>query len=236
MSTQAKLKQVTADLRAAHPELVQAGRWVFVTPLRHVQVGLLLDGSSDKTIFRPRFVLVPLFEYRSSSGWAYGLRLNFSIKFDDPAVGHRLVELYNQYITPLLPTVLDVEGFHSHVVTVNTVEYARKHVINTSAYNQHFRAYAMAALGRTDEAVEAIERSLMDDRARLLRLSGRPDAERIVASDIEKQECLRAVLRRTPTELAQHLREIELHSAQSRGIDKHWQPSPFPFETAASER
>lgn len=242
MNTQAKLKQVTADLRAAHPELVQAGRWVFVTPLRHVQVGLLLDGSSDKTIFRPGTVLVPLFVPGCWQSRCFGEEIK-RVRLDDPSAGKFVLEIYETHIAPFAQSIVKVDELHSHLDRVYTIEAAksRKNKLIT-IYGVRFRAFILAALGRFDEARECVVQLIDSDRREREELQKYPENplnQRILASTIKRiqaHENYLSVLRCGSSAIAKHLLEIEHEAVVRNRLEKYWQPSPFPFETAASER
>lgn len=225
MTSQAELRRLTVELRAAYPNVVQVGRWLAVTPLTHVIVGLMLDGSSDKRIVRPTTIMTPLYDPTLFSSLAFGSRCRGRYEVADLEVPCRIREQFDTHIASLLPGLLQIEHLLAHVKRVCTDR--RLDV---------FEAYSQAALGDFAMAREVMDQAIERySRPRLMpRHAGEPEKFYPPSSQLVEFMAFRALLDGAPHLVAEHLRGIELASARARKLEQHWQPAPFPFEVSGA--
>jgi hypothetical protein len=206
----ATIRTVTRTLKKAHPNLQQVGRWLLVPPIGHTLVGLYLDGSGDKTIFRPTCVMTPLYLPGDSAGFGFGGRWRGRFEYEDPDIEQRLLVGFEEQVVPLLGYSSDLSGFE-------------KWVLQRSGGVRHgiFHAYTAAALGEFEDAKVLLDTFFAQEVIRNVRHLLMPEYVKF-----------RSLLESNPTGTGDVMRAQSQKMAQNSGVGTFWARTPFPFELA----
>lgn len=212
MSRVTAIREIVKSLRDQHPNLVNRGRWLYITPVEHVLLGLLLDGSGDRNIVRPTTVIVPLWIPASVGTYRFGRRCKGKYLLTDPKVDAAVSATYHEFLENVRPHVSRIEDLDCYpVVRLGTHD-------DTFTYKGPYFDAAMGRFGDAKREIEAINYRLRHSKH----------------THFEEYERFTAVLNEETSNIALHLRAIEHATVIARGVEKYWQPTPFPFEVAGS--
>jgi hypothetical protein len=211
------------------PRFRQRGWWIFAVPVRHFTIGFLFNGSSDKTGFYLTSMLAPNFDTRFEMSVGLGDRImrpanpGGFVHFDDPQIRDKLIDAYETIVRPWVQLNASFTKF---------VEYLGTQGEELNWYLSD--AYCTAANGDFDTARQLLDKKIAEwcQPRWDYPISGTRGKPKLMAPHplIPEWQEFRACLDQGPNAVADHLRANELICAQSRRIEKYWQPTPFPFE------
>jgi hypothetical protein len=230
------VKRLWAPLLERHPDLVAAGHWLFVRPVSHIVTFVLLDGTSSKEQFVPRWGAFELFYRRPQIGLNHGQRfwdLN-NWRYGEEKSAAQL-QAAVEGVLPKLRSVRSIESFEQMLPglifpATHTVSELRQIVFD-------------AAWGRLDmceEKLTSFERRRADwlaravpDRYGRLRYPeggwwSYADLEGEIAMLVDLLKPL--VVARERRAIGDLFRSWERATCAAHKIEHIWEPAPFPME------
>jgi len=241
MTTQREIREWCKPFVARYPMMVLSGYRLAIAPVYHVLRAVEFLASSHRNSPNVRWTLAPMF-----------IPQNLLCQFgDDIPVGHSdwpqfltgLEERATSAITRYLIPNETIEDFH-HIAMEPRVFF-----FGDFRFFPRQHAIVLAALGRFDEAGELLVEPLAKLEASAAEqtkeghdlTARRPKsaAGRLLlengARDSELAGALSALLsglrHRDATAVATLLHTWEQQNVVKWGVEQHWQPTPFPFET-----
>jgi hypothetical protein len=155
MTTVADIKRITRLVREREPRLILSKRMLILPPVGHYVRGFYLDQTSGKDMFRPSYLVQPL--YRPRTNWALGYGDRFTaapqyglFSIENPGTENQLAELLLGEGMRRIEHVDSPEAF---------LEYSKTLEPRRTAGDWHV-FHTLALLGRLDEARVAGERSM----------------------------------------------------------------------------
>jgi len=222
MVTAAQVKKAIQPLLQRNPDLALINRFAIIKPVHHIQRGIFFE-SGDADDFRPVWTVNVLFAPQVLGFdriWAHGVSaspLRSGFYRYHPDVSELLCGQIERVTLPLLRQVQTLDDF----VAFNTAERFPGQHLNAFEY---IKVYIDIARGDFDAALKFCE---------FVKVKGgyadwMPWAYEVFA------ETLYPMLRANDRAgLAQYLRDFELTEVKQRGLEKFWEPTPFPLELQA---
>jgi hypothetical protein len=219
-------EQLWRPLAASHGDLIAAGRWCYVVPIRHVVRGILLNSSRYDRRGRPEWAVMPLFEPATffDLSWGEDLRLEIpsEVRTDfyemkaqsDHEHAAWLKENYGAWVLPKLRGLGEIRALFDHATSL----LHAKLIWPPSLILFH------AALGEFDRVREiAAGYSGTTVPEGWLRPNGRPVLDLAL-------EVIPLVDREDRARLADLLHGVEAETARNIGVEHLWERTPFPFQ------
>ncbi len=233
MTTAAQVKKALRPLVERHDDVAIVGRWLVVKPVRHVFRGVLIDRTSERHRFKPKWCVMHLFEARTFAFFNWGSSQvppylfppykglwDWSLAEAVPAL-HQVIE---HEALPKLREIATIDDLMAHLTA-----YYRQHGIvdKPPLYDwPHRKLIFDVALGRLAAAAQPCTewvptlkgdtyfRGDADDHAAVARLS----------------ELCRRLEKGDKAGLAALLHEWEAATVKNLKIAHLWEPTPFPLE------
>jgi hypothetical protein len=225
MATTAQVRRLVAPLLMRRKDLAFAKRLVFAKPLHHVLSAVLLGRCSDPNGVSVYTVIFPIYHPRSTIpinwGWPLPRPDGQTYSLDQPDAQSLLCEQLETIVLPRLAAIRDIPSFVAHVTSHrNSHRFEFGYHLTT--------ALALGDLERASEICCNLEASGVLNKRGF-------DAEAEQSQENKRTLC-RLVAANDRAAIAALLHEWEAASAERWGLAAHWEPSPFPLETARRSR
>lgn len=234
MSTAKEIREFVRPFIRLHPELELRKRLLFRLPVRHCIVGISFEPPHYKGDVLPCWYVGYLFAPPPRSSGGFGGRIDRAVGIlGDPDLPDRVFGELERALAEIIPpgtsleTALDV---HKHAP------------IYFGEMTPQSRALLYTALGRFAEAEDALQAEVIRQRRNMsmdIYINGKlvpPKAEPVdeawEATVVSLETLLDHLRRGDPAPIAALLHEWEAIAAKAWGIERYWEPSPFPFELA----
>ncbi|GGF72736.1 hypothetical protein GCM10007301_35700 [Azorhizobium oxalatiphilum] len=217
MSTKTQIRAVTKAFLSRHPEFILVDRMLIMTPVQHIIRAIVFLPGTDKDLFEPNWGFNYLFTPRSQANLLWHMpirRTSGSWNIHEDGIAEELAEQLETQALPVLQPVNSIQDFMDFTTSSDC--------FFLPGWNASFWRQPLfeAMLGDLDGA-----------RRSLCRL-WHPKIIPINAPlGLEMPQKLGPLLARDDREgIAKVLHEWEEKSAKIYGVEKHWQPTPFPIE------
>lgn len=239
MTTAAQIRKALMPLLERQRDVTLVGRWLIVNPVRHVFRGILIDRTSQRHRFEPKWCVMHLFEAQTFAFFNWGSSQVPPYLFPPykglwdwsrPEAIPALHQVIEQDALPKLRSIETIDDLMSHLSA-----YYRQHgsIAEPPLYDwPHRKLIFDVALGNLEAAREPCSEWVPQLRGEKF---FRGDAEDHAAVQRLKQLCARYHTgdRRG---LAELLHEWEATTVRNFKIAHLSEPSPFPLETGANQR
>jgi hypothetical protein len=222
MTTAAEIKKLVKPLLARNADLALVKRFVVVTPLRHVIRGVLMDGTSGKHGFLPRWLVDHFFEPRRRYHLSWGECLRHSTKgwvwyTTEAGIEEELILSVEGQALPLLRALESLDDF---VATVAQTD--RPHLLFEVPVEKIVLDIARGDLATARGlSRDVIAKKSLDD----------PHLDDEDREHLRKVKVLCALLEKDDRAgMARMLHEWEAETVRLMKLDHLWEPSPFPLE------
>lgn len=234
MSTVREIRDFVRPFLERHPELHLHKRRLFRPPVRHCMVGISFEHPHHRGDILPSWLVAYLFAPPPYSAGGFGGRIDRACgTLGDPDLPDRVFGEMERVLAEIIPPSTTLE---------NSLD-AHKHApIYFGEMTPQSRALLYTALGRFAEAEEVLQAEVSRQRRNMtmdIYIDGKlvPPKSESVDEDWEatvvKLETLLDRLRQgDPEPIAALLHEWEAIAVKARGLERYWEPSPFPFERA----
>jgi hypothetical protein len=212
-----KIKTITRTLRDRHPDIVQAGRWLFRPPIKHVCAGLLLDGSGTKNAVVPTVFVNILFGVQNSL-IAVSNRWSEQYSLLDTNIESQIVNGFESSVLPLIE-------LSSNLKDLLTFQNLLSRPVPPGAFD--FQAsYIYAAYGDFEPLKLQLDKYI--DHLNRIFVNAPANRER----DELRAECvaLKSLLEIQPATVGDFWRNSEKKKLEQNKLAEFWEPAPFPFE------
>jgi hypothetical protein len=219
-----QVKRLLTPLAERYPDLAVVGHYLVLKPVHHLMRYVLLDGTSMKGKYRPRWAFWEMFTPDGGLGLQHGAEL-YRRKppgwhYDDPSAANELQELIETEALPILRSVRTIKDFFTLLARP---DFPGERSLGTTVRPIMWDVVT----GRFAEARERIER-LSKTRDRWVQRNFREETELLAGS-------LRPLLDAEDHAGIGHLlRAWELGTAEKNKVAHLWEPTPFPFERHAT--
>jgi hypothetical protein len=232
MTTAAQVSKALQPILDRHSDVALVERWLNVKPVRHVFRGVLVDRTSQRNRFEPRWSVVHLFELRSSAFFNWGSSqvppyllppFRGLWEWSRPDVAPALQDVVEKDALPKLRSIDCIDDLMEHLVA-----YYRQHGIVDAPplYDwPHVKLIFDVAMGKLERAQKPCKewvpklmgksffKGYAEDQAAVGRLKELSD--RYHAADLHG--------------LAKLLHEWEATTVRNLKIQHLWEPTPFPL-------
>lgn len=215
-----QVKRLLAPLAERYPDLAVVGHYLVVKPVHHIVRYVLLDGTSMKGKYRPRWALWEMFKPDLGLGLQHGAELYrqkpSGWHYDDPSAAAELHALIEAEALPVLRSVRTIEDFFN---VLASPAFPGERSLGTTVRPILWDV----ATGRFAEARERLEQLLKTRDPWVLR-TFKEEIELLPAR-------LRPLLEAEDRQgLGDLMREWEARTAEKHKVLHLWEPTPFPFE------
>jgi hypothetical protein len=217
MTTKAQIKKLVKPWIELHPELayVEHGRLLIVMPVQHVLAYILMDGSSDKTRFRPTWAVFPSFIGLQEFGLGLGERLRGDTccigKWADPEMQGKLLAKIEQETLPILNGLGTIEAVEAHMAAHNMFGYEMR---------PYLKMTMEIACGRL-EAARTTQLHVVEKMARVAEPGAYLKQIHSLCNLLDNDD---------RPGMARLLYEREIETIRNLKIEHLWEPTPFPLE------
>jgi hypothetical protein len=220
-----QVKRLLTPLAKRYPDLAVVGHYLVLKPVHHIMRYVLLDGTSIKAKYRPRWAFWEMFKPDGGLGLQHGAEL-YRRKppgwlYDDPNAAAELHEVIETEALPILRSVHTIEDF---LALLARPDFPGERSLGTTVRPIMWDV----ATGRFAEARERLEQLLKTRDPWVLRTF----KEEIELLSTRLRPVLKAEDR---AGLSSLLREWELHMAERYKVAHLWEATPFPFERDTTE-
>lgn len=233
MSTAREITAFVNPFLERHPELRLLKRRVFRHPVRHCLVGIFFTPPHYRgeiiVCWYVNYLFAPPPRFASGFGGAIDQAWGF---LGDPGLQVRVFAEMDRVLEQVIPAETSLQtAFDVH-------KHAPQHA---GEMRSDSRALLYTALGRFSEAEGVLEAEVIRQRGSLTKevyVNGKlmpntldPETRQTWEAGIVSLETLLDRLRRGDSgEIAALLHEWEATAARAYGVERYWEPSPFPFE------
>lgn len=249
MTTVAEIKRWMHPLIQQRQDLALRGRALAIVPFGHIYRCLFFEGSSDRTLPRPRWYIMLPFVPRDLPVRVWSAEMPAGHSTDD-GFAERLAEQFRTKIDNDLEPVSTIEAFYEL-----TLDH-RPHEAGAGLWqlerNPEYHACVLAALGRLRDASEVAQKcvapmplwqkKLDEGRALMSRRATSGEGRYLVSIATHKLALLSqlerlAVLAREGdrASVAVLLREWEEQKIKLWKVEDLWEPTSFPIELGAGD-
>ena len=222
MPSAAQVKKAIQPLLQRNSDLALINRFVIIKPVHHIQRGIFFRSGSGDT-FYPTWTVNVLFAPQvlgfdsiwSRDVYAAPLRSGFYTYHSD--VSELLCDRIEHVALPLLRQVQTVDDF----VAFNTPERFPGQSLNGFEY---IKVYVDIARGDFDAALKFCE---------FVKAKGGYSDYMPWAYEVFAETLYPMLMANDRAGLAQYLKDFELTQVKGRGLEKFWEPTPFPLEFQA---
>jgi hypothetical protein len=235
VSTAREIREFVSPFLTRHPELQLQKRRLFRLPVRHCLVGISFDAPHYRGDVIPSWYVTYLFAPPPRSAGGFGGRIDGAWGvLGDSGLQDRVFGQMERVLAEIIP----------EETSLDTALEVHKHVPQYfGEMRAESRALLYAALGRFEEAgielqAELAQQKLMIERILTSRRALKPETSMLEFHEEwqSKITSLDQLLNRLVWEdaaaIARLLHEWEALAVKKRGIERYWEPSPFPFELA----
>ena len=222
MSTVAQVRKVAAPLLRNNPDLALVGRFVVLKPVTHILRFVMLDNTSGKDAFRPRWAVAPLFYFDAMVNlrWGemlYGGESRLWLATAD-GIDLALLAKCEDVALPILRAIKTVDDFAAFASkppawVTPLHEFPALKIYVDAARGDRAAAMAQCAYFANDNATRRYAQHKMQADLDVIRNRLCP---LILAGDIAG--------------IAAFLHEMELAAVRRLKLEKVWQRTPFPIE------
>ena len=239
MTTAAQARCLCQPFLDRHSDFVFKQRSLFRAPVRHIVQGFSTDRMSPPELIRTAWYAAVM---PSPPPWSAG-----GIgKFLDGATGSiERPEFASEFVQALEHVNIEILP---HVETIQGVLDYPYESISGTGINPVTKSILLAALGRFEEAEIPLADWMRGERGWLKRDDGiiqkhyrkgskawqrQQNAHDMIAAQVANVERLYDLLvAGKPGPIATLLHEWEAIAVKAQGLERYWEPSPFPFEIA----
>lgn len=219
MPSAAQTKKAIRPLLQRNSDLALINRLVVIKPVHHIQRGIFFK-SGDGQSFTPVWTVNVLFAPQvlgfdtiwARDVYAAPLRSGFHTYHSD--VSELLCDRIEQVALPLLRQVQTIDDF----VAFNTSERFPGQSLDGFEY---IKVYVDIARGDFDAALKFCE---------LVKAKGGYSDYMPWAYKVFAETLYPMLMANDRAGLARYLKDFELSQVKGRGLEKFWEPTPFPFE------
>ena len=222
MSTVAQVRKVAAPLLRNNPDLALVGRFVVLKPVTHILRFVILDNTSGKDAFRPRWAVAPFFHFDAAIALQWGEHLyseksvTWSTTADD--VDLALLEQCEEKALPALRAIRSVDDFFAFAskpppLVTPLRQFPVQTIYVAAARGDRDTALAQCAHFKTEKIIRWYEVLKMQPNLDVIRNRVYP---LILSGDIAG--------------IAAFLHEMEAAAVRRLKLEKVWQRTTFPIE------
>lgn len=229
MTSAKQIKHVFKPLINRHADLTQIGsHWLYISPIRHVALRILIDRTSDKNLCKPQLTMLNTFIPDVQPQTSIG----YSIQLDRPSLSHQHWYWSDPEMIADLVSAIETEGL-PRLRAIDSLEafwtiYDGSDHIFAQQWPED-RMICLIALGDIDAAraiCETLEPELRGDSfPNDIWVQNRRRKFLAVA------EPLRVGDRVT---LATILHGWEADNIRGTKLEPYWEPTPFPLERSST--
>lgn len=233
MSTAREIREFVSPFLERHPELRLHKRRLFRAPIQHCMVGISFDAPHYRGDVLVSWYVGFLFAPppRSGGGFRGSMDRAWGV-LGDQGLQERVFAEMKRVLQEIIPVGTSIE---------NAIEVNKHASYFVGEMNPQSYALLFSALGRFAEAQSILQEEVKRHRLNFARdcatgLKGASvsNPSRAYGEWLETIANLEKLLGRLeggePSAIAALLHEWEALAVKKRGVERYWEPSPFPFE------
>lgn len=224
MSRKAKLKALAKPLLERNPDLVQLGDMIVMKPLDHILRTIYIGRTRSADMFHPVWAIYPLCFPTENHPYSLGdeIKLNrYGLwLLDHPGIAEDFADRVEKQALPRMRAIETLADLYKFKADLSE---PRPSLIGSPLC----KTYVDAATGRFGEASALIDR-FRRNPAEWSRMTVTPEHFGVLTDVFQP-----ALQRDDRKAVAALLRDWESFTVSHKGLEKYWQPSPFPFELEA---
>jgi hypothetical protein len=239
MTTAAQARSLCQPFLDRHPDFVFNRRFLFRAPVRHIVQGFSTDRMSAPELIRTTWYAAVMPSPPPWSAGGIGKFLDGATgSIERPEFASEFVQALERANLEILPQINTLQG---------VLDYPYESIFGTGI-RPVTKSILLAALGRFEEAEVPLRHWIREEHGWLRMDDGiiqkhyrkgskawqrQQNAHDMIAAQLANVERLHDLLvTGKPGPIAALLHEWEAIGARTRGIERYWEPSPFPFEAA----
>jgi hypothetical protein len=233
MSTAREIKNFVRPFLDRHPELQLHKRRLFRPPIQHCLVGISFDIPTYRGEIIPRWYVSYLFAPPPRFAEGFGGQMDRAWGFlDHDGLQARVYEEMDRVLEEVIPAGTSIE---------NAIEVNKRAPQYFGEMRPQGLALLLSALGRFAEARSVLREEVRRHRTNFKGAcaSGLRGASQLEPSHgyaewletiVNLESLLELLAGGEPSAIAALLHQWEATAARAWGLERYWEPSPFPFE------
>jgi hypothetical protein len=221
MVTVAEVKKLVKPLVERHPDLALVGRLIFIKPIRHYLRAVLIDRTSDRCRFKPRWFIDHLFKPRAHYHITWGeeiyRRAPGGWQLSNSETQPKLLERIEQDVLPKLRAIDTLEKY----VAAVSDNYFR-HLLFDKPQNKVIVDIALGDLG----AAQTICTGPIANHPSNAKFLDEEDRQQF----LQVKNLCRLLAIGDRKGLARILHDWEIVAVKNIKLEHVWEPTPFPLE------